>query len=139
MPRRRIGQEMLVLGPQRCRGRASLDEVAGGLDRTGAPVGGDFGLCQGGTVRPPVPLFRALLLATWHELSGVRSADFPRTAHSVSKQGVQPQPTQPFRRTRLKGLCCKPRRRPSGWVSREGGARPCRTSRGATSKERSCS
>lgn len=77
MPRRRIGQEHLVLGSQQSRGGSSLDAVAALVDWVelerllaciSASAKGELGW-------PPVALFRALLLAMWHDLSDVRLAE----------------------------------------------------------------
>src|SRR5215213_2265940 len=76
MARRRIGQEDLIARPEP-RAASSLAELAalldwGEIDRrlTGisAAVKGELGW-------PPLALFRALLLATWHDLSDVRLAE----------------------------------------------------------------
>jgi transposase, IS5 family len=77
MARRRIGQERLAVGGLEPRGGTSLDEVAAlvdwaELDRLLAGISasptGELGW-------PPLALFRALLLATWHDLSDVRLAE----------------------------------------------------------------
>ena len=77
MAQRRIGQEQLAIGGPEPRGGTSLDEVAAlvdwaELDRLlagiSASVTGELGW-------PPLALFRALLLATWHDLSDVRLAE----------------------------------------------------------------
>src|SRR5215211_5613398 len=76
MARRRIGQEDLIARPEP-RGAASLAELAALLDWAeidrrlvgiSAAVKGELGW-------PPLALFRALLLATWHDLSDVRLAE----------------------------------------------------------------
>jgi IS5 family transposase len=77
MARRRIGQERLTVGGLEPRGGTSLDEVAAlvdwaELDRLLAGISasptGELGW-------PPLALLRALLLATWHDLSDVRLAE----------------------------------------------------------------
>ena len=74
---RRIGQEQLAVGMVEPRGGRSLDEVAalvdwaeldGLLASISAAAKGELGW-------PPLALFRALLLATWHDLSDVRLAE----------------------------------------------------------------
>jgi IS5 family transposase len=76
MARRRIGQEDLI-ARQEAQAAASLTEIAALLDwseidRTlvciSASAKGELGW-------PPLALFRALLLATWHDLSDVRLAE----------------------------------------------------------------
>src|ERR671912_2098882 len=76
MSRRRIGQERLALGDLAPRGGTALDEVAALLDWAeperlllGIPAS-----AKGEPGWPPLALFRALLLATWHNLSDVRLA-----------------------------------------------------------------
>ena len=77
MARRRIGQEQLAVGDAGLRGGTSLDEVVALIDWTepdrlladiSASAKGELGW-------PPLALFRALLLATWHDLSDVRLAE----------------------------------------------------------------
>jgi IS5 family transposase len=77
MARRRIGQERLAVGGLEPRGATSLDEVAGlvdwaELDRLLADISAST---KGEPGWPPLALFRALLLATWHDLSDVRLAE----------------------------------------------------------------
>lgn len=77
MARRRIGQEQLVLGGADARGGTALDQVAALVDWaefdsllvdiSAAP--------KGEPGWPPLALFRALLLATWYDLSDVRLAE----------------------------------------------------------------
>lgn len=77
MARRCIGQEQLAIaGEIPLRGGTSLDEIAALIDWAeldgllmdiSAPARGELGW-------PPLALFRALLLATWHDLSDVRLA-----------------------------------------------------------------
>lgn len=76
MARRRIGQENLIARPEP-RATSSLSEIAALLDWTAvdrhlvdvsAAAKGELGW-------PPLALFRALLLATWHDLSDVRLAE----------------------------------------------------------------
>ena len=77
MARRRIGQDRLGFGGEARPGGASLDEVSALLDwheverlliDISASPKGERGW-------PPLALFRALLLATWHDLSDVRLAE----------------------------------------------------------------
>ena len=77
MARRRIGQERLGLdGPSSRRG-SSLDEVAGLVDwsELDGLLAGISAAAKGELGWPPLALFRALLLATWHDLSDVRLAE----------------------------------------------------------------
>jgi IS5 family transposase len=77
MARRRIGQERLAVGSSAPRRSTSLDEISilvnwteldGLLTGISASVKGEPGW-------PPLALLRALLLATWHDLSDVRLAE----------------------------------------------------------------
>ncbi len=77
MARRQIGQEQLGLSRSQSRGGAWLDEIAGlvdwlALDRVLADISAS---AKGEPGWPPLALFRALLLATWHDLSDVRLAE----------------------------------------------------------------
>jgi transposase, IS5 family len=77
MARRQIGQESLAIGGQEPRGGTSLDEIAtlvdwAELDRLLAGISASP---KGELGWPPLALFRALLLATWHDLSDVRLAE----------------------------------------------------------------
>ena len=77
MARRRIGQERLGLDGASARGRSSLDEVAAlvdwsELDRLLADISS---AARGELGWPPLALFRAMLLAIWHDLSDVRLAE----------------------------------------------------------------
>ena len=77
MARRRIGQERLWSSGTRRRGGPSLDEVSAVLDWTELDglLSGVSASAKGELGWPPLALFRALLLATWHDLSDVRLAD----------------------------------------------------------------
>ena len=77
MPRRQIGQEHLTLGSPRARGGSSLDEAAALVDWTELErlLAGVSASAKGEPGWPPVALFRALLLAMWHDLSDVRLAE----------------------------------------------------------------
>ncbi len=77
MARRRIGQEQLLVGGLEPRGGTALDEVAARvdwaeLDRLLAHMSA---AAKGEPGWPPLALFRALLLAMWHDLSDVRLAE----------------------------------------------------------------
>ena len=77
MARRRIGQEQLaIMGSQR-RGDTSLDEMRRLVDWTEIDrlMSGVSAAAKGELGWPPLALFRALLLATWHDLSDVRLAE----------------------------------------------------------------
>lgn len=77
MARRQIGQEQLAVGDCSPRGGTSLDEVAALVDWaevdellvdiSAAP--------KGEPAWPPLALFKAVLLATWYDLSDVRLAE----------------------------------------------------------------
>lgn len=77
MARRRIGQEALGLSDGAARGGSSLDEVAALVDWTEVDrlLAGISAASKGEAGWPPLALFRALLLATWHDLSDVRLAE----------------------------------------------------------------
>ena len=77
MARRRIGQEQLVVGDLAARGGTSLDEVAALVNwiELDDLLAGISAAAKGEPGWPPLALFRALLLATWHDLSDVRLAE----------------------------------------------------------------
>lgn len=77
MPRRQIGQEHLPLSSHQNHGASSLDEVVALVDwiELERLLSGISASVKGERGWPPVALFRALLLATWHDLSDVRLAD----------------------------------------------------------------
>ncbi len=77
MARRLIGQELLAVGCTDPRGGTSLDEVAALVDWTELDrlLAGISSSTKGELGWPPLALFRALLLATWHDLSDVRLAE----------------------------------------------------------------
>ena len=77
MARRRIGQERLAVGGAGPRGGTSLDEVAALVDwaELDGLLAGISAAPKGEPGWPPLALFRALLLATWHDLSDVRLAE----------------------------------------------------------------
>ena len=77
MARRRIGQEQLAVGGLEPRGGTSLDEVAALVDwaELDRLLAGISASAKGELGWPPLALFRALLLATWHDLSDVRLAE----------------------------------------------------------------
>jgi transposase, IS5 family len=77
MARRRIGQESLNVSGRESRGSKSLDELVrlvdwAELDRVLAGISASR---KGELAWPPLALFRALLLAMWHDLSDVQLAD----------------------------------------------------------------
>ena len=77
MARRRIGQERLGLVKGAARGRASLDEMSAlidwiEIDRRLVEI---YAAAKGEPAWPPLALFRALLLAIWHDLSDVKLAE----------------------------------------------------------------
>lgn len=77
MARRRIGQEQLWCQRAARPGGASLDEVAELVDwaELDQLLIGISSSAKGEPGWPPLALFRALLLATWHDLSDVRLAE----------------------------------------------------------------
>ena len=77
MARRRIGQERLAIGVARASKRSSLDEVSALVDWAALDslLAGISASAKGEPGWPPLALFRALLLATWYDLSDVRLAE----------------------------------------------------------------
>lgn len=77
MARRRIGQEQLSLGGPSPRGGTALEVIAAMIDwsELDALLAGISAAAKGEAGWPPLALFRALLLATWHDLSDVRLAE----------------------------------------------------------------
>jgi len=77
MARRRIGQDQFALDRIAVRGSTSLDAVAAMMDWAALDrlLAGISAASKGEQGWPPLALFRALLLATWHDLSDVRLAD----------------------------------------------------------------
>ena len=77
MARRRIGQEQLAVVSSQPRGATSLDEMSQLVDWTEIDrlLAGVSAAAKGELGWPPLALFRALLLATWHDLSDVRLAE----------------------------------------------------------------
>jgi len=75
MARRRIGQEQLSIGDKR-RG-ASLDEMSALIDwaEIDRHLIGIYAAARGELGWPPLALFRAMLLAAWHDLSDVKLAE----------------------------------------------------------------
>lgn len=73
MARRRIGQEDLIARPEP-RAASSLTELAALLDWTEIDrhLMGISAAAKGELGWPPLALFRALLLATWHDLSDLK-------------------------------------------------------------------
>ena len=77
MARRRIGQERLGIAQGPVHGAASLDEISGLIDwqEIDRLLAGVYAAAKGEPAWPPLALFRALLLAIWHDLSDVKLAD----------------------------------------------------------------
>jgi len=77
MARRQIGQERLALGGAEQHGGTALDEIAAVVDwaELDRLLSGISASAKGEPGWPPLALFRALLLATWHDLSDVRLAE----------------------------------------------------------------
>jgi transposase, IS5 family len=76
MARRRIGQEDLIARPEP-KAASSLSELAALLDRAAIDraLVGISAAAKGEPGWPPLALFRALLLATWHDLSDAKLAE----------------------------------------------------------------
>jgi transposase, IS5 family len=76
MARRRIGQEDLIARPE-ARAASSLTELTALLDwaEIDRQLVGISAAAKGEPGWPPLALFRALLLATWHDLSDIRLAE----------------------------------------------------------------
>ena len=77
MARRGIGQEQLVIVGSQRRGDTSLGEMNRLVDwtETDRLLAGISAAAKGELGWPPLTLFRALLLAAWHDLSDVRLAE----------------------------------------------------------------
>lgn len=76
MPRRRIGQEALGFTAVERGRNAGLDELAATVDWTAVErqLGGIYTARRGEAAWPPLAMFKALLLAIWHDLSDVQLA-----------------------------------------------------------------
>jgi transposase, IS5 family len=77
MGRRRIGQERLGVGLEQARCGTALDEMAALIDwvEIDRHLAGIYAAAKGESAWPPLALFRALLLAVWHDLSDVKLAE----------------------------------------------------------------
>jgi IS5 family transposase len=77
MARRRIGQERLNVGDENRRCNGTLDEMSALIDWTEIDrhLVGISAAAKGEPAWPPLALFRALLLALWHDLSDVKLAE----------------------------------------------------------------
>lgn len=77
MARRRIGQDQLSLGGPSPKGGTALDVIAAMIDwaELDGLLAEISAAAKGEAGWPPLALFRALLLATWHDLSDVRLAE----------------------------------------------------------------
>jgi IS5 family transposase len=75
MGRRRIGQERLSIASGTAR--TSLDEISALVDWAAIDrhLAGVYAAAKGEPAWPPLALFRALLLAVWHDLSDVKLAE----------------------------------------------------------------
>ena len=76
MALRRIGQETFPFGTKLAR-PASLDELRARIDFASAErvLAGLYPSAPGEKAWPPLSMFKALLLATWHDLSDVALAE----------------------------------------------------------------
>ena len=79
MARRRIGQERLGIIKGSTR-NASLDQMSALIDwaEIDGYCAGIYAAVKGEPAWPPLALFRALLLAVWHDLSDVKLAEARR-------------------------------------------------------------
>ena len=77
MARRRIGQERLGFDNDRANPASSLDELVKLIDwmEVAGDLGDIYSAARGELGWPPLALFRALLLATWYDLSDVKLAE----------------------------------------------------------------
>ena len=77
MARRRIGQERLGIANNTARDRTSSDEMSALIDwaEIDRHLAGIYPAAKGEPAWPPWALFRALLLAIWHDLSDVKLAE----------------------------------------------------------------
>jgi transposase, IS5 family len=77
MAHRRVGQERLSLDPKQANPVSSLDEMAKLIDWTevARDLGDIYRAAKGELSWPPLALFKALLLAAWHDLSDVKLAE----------------------------------------------------------------
>ena len=77
MARRQIGQERLGVGLEQARCGTALDEMSALIDwaEIDGHLGGIYAAAKGEFAWPPLALFRALLLAVWHDLSDVKLAE----------------------------------------------------------------
>ena len=95
MARRRIGQEPLLFGSSGAPGGTSLDEVAALIDWATLDhlLAGISAAAKGEARWPPLALFKALLVATWHDLSDATCPTqliFPRVCgHGVSSPSAR--------------------------------------------------
>src|SRR2546430_3162285 len=76
MAHRRIGQEVLRFSAKAER-QTSLDALGALIDwgPAGRALAGLYAAAKGEKAWPPLAMFKALLLATWHDLSDVRLAE----------------------------------------------------------------
>ena len=77
MARRQIGQDEFRIDVAKSAGGSSLDEMSKLIDWTEIDrlCAGIYAATKGELAWPPLALFRALLLAVWHDLSDVKLAD----------------------------------------------------------------
>jgi IS5 family transposase len=77
MAQRRIGQEQLAFRSSETARRSSLDEIDALIDWTPIrqALSGVYAAAKGEPAWPPLALFKALLIAVWHDLSDVKLAE----------------------------------------------------------------
>ena len=77
MARRWIGQEQMRLGDGEARGSGSLGELDALMDwaEVDQHLASIYAAAKGERAWPPLPLFKALLLSVWYDLSDVKLAE----------------------------------------------------------------
>ena len=77
MARRWIGQEQMRLGDGEARGSGSLGELDALIDwaEVDQHLASIYAAAKGERAWPPLPLFKALLLSVWYDLSDVKLAE----------------------------------------------------------------
>ena len=77
MAHRRIGQERLGFGREQANPASPLDEMSKliGWTEVARTLGDIYTAAKGEHGWPPLALFKALLLATWYDLSDVKLAE----------------------------------------------------------------
>ena len=91
MARRRIGQERLGVIANDVAGTA-LEQIAALIDwsEVDRPLVGIYAAARGERGWPPLALFRAMLLAVWHDLSDVKLAEALEIGRGTGRPGQLP-------------------------------------------------